>query len=306
MKRVALGVTCMVLAVGVFATSVLASGPVEPPLADYVGFGYNQDLEDDAFRSEELQRQKLIQACMADAGFKYEIVDPDDWVILPPEPEPTRLENAQVHGLGVSLFYGETSTLGPVAVPENPNDAYVDGLKAKDRDAFYVALYGPDPFSEQARVAEGEPEPGCAGAAFFAVPRLRETAEALRVEYEAMRAAIATDPRVTEATRSWSACMAEAGFPFPTRADLVAAVDAQLEPLLAADARSEINIFDRSSFSAEQRLLLTKLQDYERAAAVSAAACEEAHLDAVVADVTFEHEAAFVDKFSKVLEPARR
>jgi len=265
----------LLLVAPVLLVALLAAGPAvtaqspsvaQSPLAAYPGFGHHPQADDARFEREELARERLIERCMADAGFEYQSapsIDADDYPDL-------------------------ASALA--AAQTDPNERYVAALDPAERERYFVTLYGvPDPYSENADNLHDPASPvggGCSGEAFRAIPGVYAAKNALRDELAIVERAVRTDSRVLAAEERWSACMAERNHAYGTPRDLHAEIDETL---------AQAETFGRPPAPAIAK-------EHGRALADARVCDGQAGLRSAVVTARIEHEAAFVDANRAVLD----
>lgn len=203
------------------ALSAAAAQPVDrmaprSPLAAYPGFGHDAAADEARYEAEELARERMVAACMAAEGFEY-------------EPAPS-----------VSLDGFDTPEAAMAFLRSDPNEEYLRGLDAAERQRYDLALYGvanPDsPRAEDLHDPESLVGGGCLASAHRQISGVFATRNELREELRDLERAFLADPRVAAAERVWSACMSAAGFDHATPRALRASLDRTLDRLRAASA----------------------------------------------------------------------
>jgi hypothetical protein len=174
---------------------------------------------------EDLTKQRKVEdltaACMRALGFEYVPVPPngreksrfEDAFNLPPD------KFAEQFGYGISTF-----DMVPRPDEKDPNTRIRDRLSAKAKAAYDKALNGVAGevvAVDGATKSQGSQDMGCRGKAaeqVFGKPAdsgksMKEARrfDSLWKDIEALRKRIETDPRVAEAAKAWSDCMADAG-----------------------------------------------------------------------------------------------
>ncbi|MBB5981993.1 hypothetical protein [Kribbella solani] len=214
------------------------------PLAEYMGDGFATVSGGGAFVSatrlgggkqpseEDLAKQRKVEdatvACMKNAGFEYIAVAPDsakkgkfdDAFNLPPD------KFAEQYGYGISTI--DWSKAGPDD-SSDPNKKIRDALSPTAQKAYDKALNG-DGGGPAGTVkvevggdgpsSKGQLDQGCRGKAAADIYGKGEDREADFKKYEnlfkdiqALSQRIDADPRVVDATKAWSDCLADAGQP---------------------------------------------------------------------------------------------
>jgi hypothetical protein len=174
------------------------------PLAAYPGFGHNKDADEAQYLREDAQRHQMIMRCMTAAGHRY--------VPVAPARNPQKATDRQ-------------SRRPP---PRDPNDVHAASLSPQERERYYLALYGvPNPNAPQGPLWDPRSETGggCWGDALRTIRGVYAAASELVEPYVAMRRAVMSDPRVTEATQRWSECVRARGFQYSSPRQLAAAED---------------------------------------------------------------------------------
>lgn len=210
--------------------------PDEPTvLEDVPGFRLlGWELDEELFDREERAREFLTEQCMRDLGLPYTPV------------------------ASIRVPAGSAATSNSFT---NPNDTFVAGLDAKEREDYFVALYGvKDPFSPVLQTdLAGQ---GCAGRSFEQVPSVYALASTLGEEIEALRTAVDASPEVAEADRAWQTCAGRALTDLDPQSpsDLAAQLDATDVPLdLSLEVLEEC---DRQRDSVVQQVRARLEQDF--------------------------------------------
>lgn len=269
--------------------------------------------DEDTIGAKQAQAEDLIAACMAEAGFEYYPVTNADWEGKTAAGLGT-LEFAEEFGYGYTLEFDGPGTgtfywpLPPEQSPgEQANRAYVESLSAAAEQEYNTALVGvlaelvedPDTFDWEAA------DRGCMGRALDQVnepdatpPEFSEVLDAVNDVGQLVE----EDPRVADATREWSGCMAEAGYP-----GLTVIIDAEN---LVNDL---VNDFIRANFTgmdpdyeavkADAPEELAALQAKEIAVAVADAECrEDVDYNLTYREVNTEYQQTVVDMYRDELE----
>jgi len=212
------------LALAVLLLPAVVAGAAQPvdrmappsPLAAYPGFGHAAAADEARFEAEELARERLVAACMAAEGFDY-------------QPTPS-----------VSLDGFDSPEAAVAFLKSDPNEEYLRGLDAAERQRYDLALYGvanPDsPRAEDLHDPESLVGGGCLAAAHRQIPGVFAARNELREELRAMERAFLADPRVSAAEATWSACMSAEGFDHESPRALRASLDRTLDRLRAESA----------------------------------------------------------------------
>lgn len=174
------------------------------PLAMYPGFGHDLVADEARFDRESMARELLIEQCMAQKGYTYEVV--------PPIRASSTISSGEI-----------------VTAMDDPNVRYAESLSAGQRVNYYMALYGvADPNALSADELYDKDHPGgggCQGQAFATIPGIYAIRGQLNEEYIKLRRAMTEDSRVHAAEEDWSACMADLGYEYGTPRDVLAEMD---------------------------------------------------------------------------------
>jgi len=225
---------------GTEAAASTSAAP-ESPLTEYLSAVYGGDLspeEQERQATEQMARQEELAAqCMQEEGFEYapntagmsfSAGSDVEW-------EPDDREWVAQYGYGaVKSPFSEQPQ--PTEEFVDPNEDYLAALSESERNAFYEALYGPQPTEEEMAEQEAAAEDGsaameydwqtagCQGRAQHEVSgdQLYESAE-FRPLLDAINdlyTDTATHPEVVALDGEWAACMDAAGQPgFTTQTD---------------------------------------------------------------------------------------
>lgn len=146
-----------------------------------------------------------VQECVGEVGFD---IDLSAYWTEEPAPEGIRIVAA---------------VLGPQEdPPPDPLDVYLNSLNAQQQQRFNAALYGAD-----------ETDGGCLKQSRLAVLGYADITPEMNAAFDEIRAAAAADESVIRAKEAWSDCMAEAGFDFENRTQLLEDLQARADRLLA-------------------------------------------------------------------------
>lgn len=298
--------------------AVDVDGP-ESPLREYLGAGSagaDTGFDPAAAERETRAHEEAIARCMTAEGFEYvPFVRPFQWTVveggaavinvgsgelpdLPPD------EFAAQYGYGLS-----TRPPGDTADPDaDPNAAIVDAMSVAERVAYYGALLG----AGQSLDGEGRPDAEMPGdpascweraatevwgdqrSAPVADP-VRDAFASLLEQVAAIADQVAADPRLVAANATWSACMADAGF--PGYSDLNAP-----QSDVAGRARTVMGTsMDQANADPDQ---LAELQRFEISIATADHACRQGYGD-VYQEVRDDLERRFVEQHRTELEQYR-
>lgn len=316
-RRLGIGACTVALVLGGCAGDDGAEPPETSPLAEILGWGMVSDQGAGApeVTDVEIRRQQrveeLIAGCMADDGFEYVPVPPDERMSGPFD-EAYALDPADFaerYGYGVTTL----SATEPVA-PTDPNQQILENLSAQRRQAYLQALWGEavptdpdaaDPDADQDRDG-ARPSPGgdqgCHGWANGQVYGDEDTGgmaagharfEELLSELELLWERIENDPRLADTDQRWVECMTEAGYPGFDR------------PHAARQSVFDEYAALRGAGPEPAPDALASLRDFELALAPVDHACREEHIDGPRRLVAYELEGRFVDQHRTQLEAYR-
>jgi hypothetical protein len=316
--------------------SPVASGDSDKsPLTEYMGDGFvssgggirvmragggQQPTE------EELANQRKVEdataACMKAAGFDYVAVPPeqnakgkfDDAFNLPPD------KFAQQYGYGISTI--DWSKAG--ADDSNPNTRIRNALSAAAKKAYDKALNGPNATGNGAVVIQGgkdgtsgSTDLGCRGKAVREVYGDRadkasafKKFENLLRDIQALGKRIEADPRVVDATKAWSDCMADSGHAGFTKVeDPQQKVQQKLDQLTGTPPPTKNGtaktMTGPPSFDKVDAAKLADLRKFEIALATADQKCKAKVYDEPYKKVQYELEKEFVTQHKAELEAYR-
>jgi len=241
-------------------------------------------FEDEDYQEQQRKVEELIVACMSEQGFEYRPSEPMGAVTNDDDiPEWDSKEYAEQYGYGATTseeLYGS----GEEYV--DPNADYVAGMSESEQTAYYEALWGTEPEVDPEADPDAEVEwnwedGGCQGAASHEVyeegqiwddPALADIMEEMNSEWES----IADDPKVREAQKKWSACIAEAGFDFTSPDEAQQSIYDEMNVLWEAAAPTEEQLAADPEASFEPDEAATaELKKKELALAPADFACKE-------------------------------
>ncbi len=296
------------------------------PLAEF--FGYDEQNAED-FAEQERRIQELVVACMAREGFEYLPVDypePAEDPVFAAQENLSPEEYAKQYGYGITTIdYAEQEVEFT-----DPNQELVEAMQPAEQEAYYLALYGEqpefDPEDPEAEVVEYGFGGGCQGEASEEVyGGDAEAEQELGPRYEELYERIEADPRLVEANRAWSACMAEAGHEFARQEETFEHISnrhnelyeeayEEMEPGAAEEAPADGEVPAGATEETETEFAepqldegrLAELREEEIAIAVADQACAAEHLPPELRqEVSSEYEQAFVEENRELLERAR-
>lgn len=318
----------------------------EETLADFFGWPTGDDPEaaQAEFEAQEARVQELVRACMVDQGFEYiPAVPPQGSFAVMSDSEE---EFVREQGFGITTWYGREDLNQPTEGTEwvDPNQAVVEAMSDSEREAYYEALYGP-PDQGEPQVDEETGETiymmegfgaGCMGQAQEeAFGNQNALWEEMQPELDEMWQRITADPRMVEANETWSACMADRGFDYPTPEGMYETVyedfqkrfeeivgpnggyadpfegwsQQEIDAFFAEKTQEEIEaFFAQAQDEAEARIdqaALAALQQEERDLAVANHECS-LDLRDLQTELSKEYEAEFIREHRAQLEEIRR
>ncbi len=219
------------------APSATSGAQVPPsPLDHYLGVGQSTDPGDDD-EAAARKAEEAVARCMARQGFEY-VPDPHTFTVTgstggaqiislndPTFPNLPPAEFAARFGYGISTAPPASSKPDP----GDQNEKIVHGMSVSERVAYYQALYGKDiVLDSQGNLTRSitSDDSSCEGRGDATRPdekqqqsredrieRVRRSFSSLLGQVQDLQARELADPRVAAATRTWSGCMASAGFP---------------------------------------------------------------------------------------------
>ena len=215
------------------------AAPLEAMLTDYLA-----DWSDEDLQQRLAEMEQLIATCMNEQGFEYTPVDYSGLELdlgATLDLEPGSAEFAEQYGYGITT---DPFTSGDTEVTD-PNEDRVAAMSDAERDAYLTALYGAG-YADAGATAEDETlegydweQAGCTGQAQHEVMASGiqdEAFSALQADMLQMLADADADPRLTQVSTDWSACMLDAGFDgLEAVGDGEAAITAEVEA-----ARAEV------------------------------------------------------------------
>jgi len=199
------------------------------PLDEFLGQSVwtNQEEHQRAVDQFTVRREELIAQCMSDAGFTYQPdLNSTSFTIGTAafqDIQPENWEWVSQYGFGIASGH-RFRTGGPIGErDDDPNREYVASLSETAREAFALALNGPEDFSSPQGPSEAEWDEwmktrGCTGQAI--VKAMRENPLFLQREDEwiplfqardAMEVGIREHPEMVALDQEWSHCMADSG-----------------------------------------------------------------------------------------------
>ena len=196
----------------------------ESPLGKIMSQAYGYDPDPDAmqerFESEEKQRQELMAECMSEQGFEYVPYTPSGMFSWSgDEFDPESEEWVSQWGYGAVAWPGSDEMMSPDDQDPDPNQDYMESLSDSEREAYYEALYGPQP--DESEIGEdGSYEwnwetSGCQGWAQHELsagnPLESDEHKQLMEAISAFYMESAESPEMADLDAKWASCMADAG-----------------------------------------------------------------------------------------------
>ncbi len=289
----------------------------ESPLDAYLRVVLGDFESDDAYADPlRAPAEEAVSACMAQAGFEYHpMLEEPSYVSGGWRDLPHAVEVAEEFGYGFSIeAEGRGNGTARWSVPnqegqaERANREYKESLSPAARAEYERVLLG-DPLAVLEEGYDEMTDGGCYTRSYAEISTLMWPTEFAAV-IDAMGeiyAQVESDPRVADAQRAWTSCMADAGYP-----DLTQLRDAQsfVDGLISRFVAENADRIDRSLAENEYDAIkasvpaeLAELQAAERAVAVADATCRETSGYTRLHDeVTIEYEQDLVDRYRDDLE----
>jgi hypothetical protein len=234
--------------------------------------------------------ETLISKCMRENGFQYIAVDPETvrkgMVADKTLPGLSEKEFVAQHGFGISTFYtGEAPQLGDGYNPRKiglgeQNVRIYKNLSPADRVAYNRALLGEDTNPTFAVALETEDFSRTGGCTRTAIAQAFNPEEMKSTYYNPKDARVDQDPRVKAALATFADAMRKAGYAYNHPNEIESDLRARLHAITKGLPLEEL--------SADARVALKKLQDYERTLAVVADDLERTVVDPAAAQVEKE------------------
>jgi hypothetical protein len=301
---------------GSSTTATTAAGPSAngrewDPISVFLGIAAAA-TPSEADLAKERQVEELIRSCMQAEGFTYIPIDPATSTSAPTQ-GPWSLPPAQ---FAATYGYGITTIDRDARSEPNgdPNDAAVARMSITEKAAYYQALYGdlvtvdangnltkralPDgsrPTTSGNKSCSQQASEAVFGVTDEAAAPADNPFSALEGEMSAMSDRIRSDQRLFDATKKWSDCMADAGY--PGYADIKNAI-------MAVDDRANEVLGPNGDQTPSDPQALTDLRAFEIAVATADFSCRGDY-DAVRKTVTDEIQNAFINDHRSELERYR-
>lgn len=262
------------------------------------------------------QGERRTAECMLAAGFDY---TPETPAINGPSASENTdsREYAEQNGFGIVAAF-EAATFDDAA-PRPPNQKYIASLSDGESDAYQMALFGEPTREEEFDEDGGFPSVGTGckalaieelGAVFAVMDEFGPAAEDIFEQLDA-------DPRMLQTNKTWSQCMAEAGYVASNRNEVRDELIWQrLEPVFDGDdiyveSDADLERFDTSGvwseflsgdtfgahppLTVEGQALIDEVGAFERAVAVASFDCHDPLREAEL-EVQREYEQLVVDR----------
>lgn len=196
----------------------------DSPLGKIMSQAYGYDPDPDAmqerFQAEEKQRQELMAECMSEQGFEYVPHTPAgmfDW--SGDEYDPESEEWVSQWGYGAVDWPGRDEMVNPGEEDQDPNQKHVEEMSESERQAYYEALYGPQPdpseIEEDGSYEWNWETAGCQGKAQHELqaenPLESDEHKQLMEAINAFYMESAESPEMADIDAKWASCMADAG-----------------------------------------------------------------------------------------------
>lgn len=262
------------------------------PLSEATGGAFG-GLDAGSLADADLDGQRAIQLCMKQQGFEYVATVPID--DLPLEqvvfygslPETAAIAEEGGFGLAAQFDRAVSAMTVEEIIAADPNTVITGTLSEAELEAYELALWGDEPPTEGQPFV---PDVGCVGEGFLQTQRMFQFSEDFAAPLEELRLAVAADPVVVSALRSWTMCMAEAGFLFEDPISMVTDLEREFGDLrdrhLASQTGSGPSLGD--------------LRVKERTVAVAHNSCA-APYEASVGEIRAEYERDFVQVHEEAL-----
>ena len=282
----------------------------------------NPEAAQAEFRRQEQQAQERIAECMAEQGFEY--------IPYVPNFEEMNFEEADYveefgFGFATELLVDpeEMEARMEAEMAQDPNQAIVEAMSPEEQEAYYEALYGPQPEIDPETMSEEEIqaafenfEPsGCQTEAYeevFDQGAAQAFYEEFGAQLEEFFRRAESDPRIQELDDKWAACMKEKGYDFQRRSDAELSILRQLEAVgvvtdLEVSPDGELMGFGMEGLGPDdpRRSEVEAIAEEELAVAKATFECEEG-LDEVYQEVYRELEREFIEQHRAELERFRK
>ena len=272
------------------------------------------------------EQQRLIRECMVEQGFEYTPMDNRDTGgqrLFDTDSE----HFVKEFGYGVSTMFASAIDFRPA---DDPNQEYRNSLDEAQRKAYDIALYGQDlgggTFSSSGGVAIGIPigaaggdggdveitgPGGCMGEALKATGGDRPAFDAsLFDDLQDLEERIDSDPKMVEAMKKWSQCMAEDGYEYRDQNEAVKEIREEFGELTGLKLSGDgggfvVSVSGRVGGDGEpgqafdplanvDKEKLTQLQDKEKRLALADYECAVRHVAKVEQQVRERYEDQFI------------
>jgi len=333
------------------------------PISEALGQD-NFSFDEDEMAEQQREVELATRECMLALGFEYDIVDNNNNQIFfggDFDEDMTREEYVETYGFGYSTQFEEQfgEMFDAEEIVTDPNNERMMEMSEAEGQAYQEALWGKNPFEDAEfdpatgqplDPATGEPvdmdeffkdfEPtGCQAEAFEEVYGSDFSPfgpgggidEDLQTGIQDLYDSIEADPRIVAANESWSACMAEASYPFSTQEDMWEEMSDRMQPIeeamfgTPADMMAQQEAFEEADvdsmteeeriaffeemmpspeLDAETQLLLEEVQEYELGLAKADFECSKS-IDDARDEVRIEYEENFVAENQAAFDAAK-
>lgn len=273
----------------------------------------SQDGEASDARIARLERsEQIIAECMAEQGFEYtpwdfraQMQEEETGPVDPSGRITDSVAFAAEYGYGVftsETLAAEAAQAG--GTQSDPNAERVAAMSSAERDAYYLALWGPGQGDEYAAgdVAYDWTQYGCGGRAQHEsgvddVPVFDDSPwQDLRDQIRALEGTVLTHPDLAEAQTAWVACMEEAGHGgYATFNDpMLAMVDRAQQIWVEVDQGVELDL------SSDDYLTSPEYLAQQEEVAARSAEMAEVEIELAVADYTCRARTGVEDRAAQV------
>lgn len=246
----------------------------------------------------QIKVEGLIRTCMKNQGFDYVPVDPATLrAAMDSNSKPSGLSEQEFRkqfGYGISTLY-DAQLLQSQNSQSEPNRKIRDALAPADQAAYDQALYGGNRSATFASALDSEDLTGLGGCTKRAVDTVFPASEIKLLRQspssqDAVGELALQDPRVIEATRSWSGCLRSAGYSYAKPDEIKTDLQARLGAIVGAAPQTLPVGTDPATAKTYDQAAMAALQKQEIALATADFACAakglKATKDKVEAELT--------------------
>lgn len=267
-----------------------AAGPPPPAAANAAEFG----LPEAEIVRRQIKVEAQIQTCMKKQGFDYVPVDPATLqAAMQSNSKPTGVSEAEFrkqYGYGISTLYDAQLRQAQASQGE-PNKKIRAALAPADQAAYDRALYGDNASATFAAALDSEDLSGLGGCTKQAVDVNFPAAELKLLRANGQNAIgdrALQDPRVIDATKTWSTCMRAAGYTYATPDDIGSDLKGKLAAIVGAAPRTVPIGTDPAKAVRYDAAAMADLKRQELAVAAADFACAAKGLAATTTKVEAE------------------